>query len=196
MYKHRKQRVIKRKCLECTESFVTASSIKFYCGPICRVKTVSRNFSSIEECWNWPRSRNPVSGYGQLSEWRCGKRYLLTAHVVSHQAFIGETKGIHVCHKCDNPACFNPAHLFLGTVKDNMLDCSRKGRINPSRGELSGRARLTEEKVMFLRSSSLTTAQLARALGMPYATVQSARVGRTWRHLPNSKASQCRPLSS
>lgn len=43
--------------------------------------------------------------------------------------------GLYVCHKCDNPPCLRPSHLFLGTARDNILDCIRKGRHKPYRGK-------------------------------------------------------------
>jgi hypothetical protein len=129
MAKHTKQRIIERVCLICKARFTTGASIKMHCSPECRVKDAASAFAHTEGCWEWPGSRNPQTGYGQLSSWEDGKRRLYTAHRTSYRAFRGEIPaGLQVLHSCDNRPCFNPAHLFLGTHADNMRDMDEKGR--------------------------------------------------------------------
>lgn len=129
MAKHTKQRAFERVCPTCGERFVTGSSIKKHCSPECRVKDAALVFEDSDGCWEWPGSRNPNTGYGQLSSWEDGKRILLTAHRVAYRAFKGEiAEGMQVLHRCDNRPCFNPEHLFLGTQLANMRDMISKGR--------------------------------------------------------------------
>ncbi len=72
--------------------------------------------------WLGPRTGN---GYGAI---KIGKK-MCAAHRIVYEEFVGPIPpGLLVCHKCDVPLCVNPAHLFLGTNKDNMLDAARKGR--------------------------------------------------------------------
>ena len=84
-------------------------------------------------CWLWPNYRN-AKGYGTI----CfdGNKY--SVHRLSFQHFKGIIPaGMHVMHECDNPACFNPTHLFLGTHQDNMQDMVRKGRHGRKKGSSS-----------------------------------------------------------
>ena len=74
-------------------------------------------------CWEWSSSKNK-HGYGRFV---CLGQSL--AHRVSYIVFHGPLfKNMFVLHKCDNPPCVNPDHLFIGTQTDNMKDCYNKGR--------------------------------------------------------------------
>lgn len=199
-------------CRSCGSEFITGSSIKFHCSVQCRLKEIASGFKSSEDCWEWPNSTNAQTGYGQLSEWRDGRRLLHTAHRVSHEAFIGPIpEGQYVLHRCDNPRCFNPAHFFLGGARENALDMVAKGRNhvpnnlgrprNPAsilrgdkhpmwggnhasqrRGSQHPRAKLTEELVREIRASPESHAALARRLGVSDSAICSARK-HGWRHV-------------
>lgn len=76
-------------------------------------------------CWIWPRSKIPL-GYGWVYIRKSGSIY---AHRLAYSLVNGNIPaGMHVCHTCDNPSCCNPAHLWLGTPRENMHDRDRKGR--------------------------------------------------------------------
>lgn len=78
-------------------------------------------------CWLWT-GEVTVSGYGQF--WDKLQKKTVRSHRWIYKKVVGDTEdGMYICHKCDVPACVNPAHLFQGTPKDNMVDCSIKGRV-------------------------------------------------------------------
>lgn len=77
-----------------------------------------------EGCWEWKAGLSP-RGYGQF--WDTGTNR--GAHRYAYEQVIGPIpEGLFVCHRCDNPACVRPDHLFLGTQQDNMSDKQSKGR--------------------------------------------------------------------
>jgi hypothetical protein len=83
-------------------------------------------------CWLWMAAVND-RGYGRFTLDRTGK--LIPAHRFAWSAENGPIPpGLLVCHSCDNPPCVNPAHLWLGTQSDNMIDCLAKGRHRHQKG--------------------------------------------------------------
>lgn len=123
-------------------------------------------------CWVWTGYRTKF-GYGGI----CINYRRMGTHVLSYNLFVGPVpNGMCVLHKCDNPACVNPGHLFVGTLADNVRDCKDKNRI--ATGELHGRAKLNETQVKEIRSrfkygSRIDGAEaLARELGIDATQVR------------------------
>lgn len=135
-------------------------------------------------CWEWTASKQR-GGYGQIM---MGGKYgkPKRAHRVSYELFCDKIPdGLHVLHKCDNRACINPGHLFLGTNADNQADMDAKGRrVSVGlRGEANNGAKLTADDVAAIRSSqgSLTHNALAAQFGISRSQVQNIIYGRQWK---------------
>jgi hypothetical protein len=106
------------------------------------------------------------------------------AHRAAWEARHGAIpEGLSVCHRCDNPACVNADHLFLGTAQDNVADMMRKGRHRPLLGEANPSSKLTKEDVVAIRASSERPSVLARKYGITASALISVRVGRIWKHV-------------
>lgn len=136
-----------------------------------------------DECWPWVGGTNPA-GYGLL--WLCGENrrtYLILAHRLSYFLATGVDPGDkHVCHRCDNPPCCNPDHLFLGTDADNVADMDRKGRRRNGK-PAKHNATLTPEMVRQIRerrAAGETTYALADAFGVDRRSIGRLLRGLTW----------------
>lgn len=92
---------------------------------------------------------------------------------------------LYVLHKCDNPTCVNPAHLFLGTYQDNSDDMVRKGRAVHVRGENHGCAKLTQAQVTEIRqrfsSSDISKKQLGKEYDVNETTISRIIKGKSWK---------------
>ena len=127
-----------------------------------------------ESCWNW-NGEFYHDGYGKISL----RNKKFAAHRMSYSLNFGcVPAGLFVCHKCDNKACVNPNHLFLGTHEDNMRDMRNKGR------RKEGRAKVTPEQVIEIRKKwqeGFSTAQIAKSYGVRTALILRVVKFRTWR---------------
>jgi hypothetical protein len=136
-------------------------------------------------CWIWNGSVF-WDGYGQFNFKQDGLWKKARAHRASYEIFVGSAAGMVVCHRCDNPPCVNPDHLFLGTQLDNIRDMDAKGRrVKTTKiGERHPFAKLTEDQACAIRFNEVgTTQEIASRYGVSWSAVKSIRIGRTWRHL-------------
>jgi hypothetical protein len=140
---------------------------------------VAEGFNS---CWLWQGSTHR-QGYGRVGY--KGNRAAF-AHRVSWELTHGPIPdGAHVLHRCDNPPCVNPAHLFLGTHQDNMRDMADKGRAPglQRRGAASSKAKLTDAQAARVKHGTEPLTALAAELGVTYQALHYIRKGVTWRHV-------------
>ena len=156
----------------------------------------------MTKCWLWP---------GTLSKrerrWAYGiivvRGHQKAAHRVLYELTYGRIipPEMHVCHKCDVPACIRPSHLFLGTQKDNMQDASRKGRMingdahwtrrlpHKIRGERKNVSKLNWNKVRrirrLFRNGSRNQRQLAKDFSVTFGNIHMIVRNKTWRDYPS-----------
>jgi hypothetical protein len=132
------------------------------------------------DCVIWPLVKD-ADGYGAVKK---GGAYV-RAHRFFYELFVGQIPaGMHVLHSCDNRACVNPSHLFIGTHADNMAD--RKAKLRYERGEQKSNAKLCDEDVRFIRKSTMTLRELAQKFGVCKSVVHDIKTGKTWRHVCSS----------
>ena len=129
-------------------------------------------------CMEWTACRIK-DGYGMM---RVGPKMKL-AHRVSYELSIAAIPdGLLVLHRCDNPPCINPDHLFIGTDQDNSNDKLNKGRSNF--GQKNGRNKLSPEQVLKIRKDTRIGSVLAIEYGVRERTIWAIRHRLIWKHLP------------
>lgn len=146
-------------------------------------------------CWIWTGKRD--KGYGKF--WYQGQN--VTASRFSYEQFVGPIpEGHHVLHRCDNPPCIRPEHLFTGTQGDNVKDAMQKGRwaysYGTSLGEAHGLSKLTNEQVREIRKlyqpghaphrSPTSARSLAKVFHVSKSTILMIVKRRGWTHLDDS----------
>jgi HNH endonuclease len=170
----------------------------------CFWSRVDKGNGSKTNCWIWIKkfkvrsvretggraewSREKARGYGKFSyRGRTEK-----AHRVAWRIAYGPIPdGMHVCHRCDNPACVNYHHLFLGTDKDNLADMEAKGRKKAwgflyCKGEAHPQVKLTEKKVREIRAlhaKGIRSKQVAERYGVTPTSVRHIVRRATWAHV-------------
>jgi hypothetical protein len=153
-----------------------------------RVTLAERFWSKVlktDTCWFWQAQVNN-KGYGVFTYYtvrtptRPSKG--LYAHRVSWMLTHGDIpEGLRVLHRCDNPPCCNPKHLFLGTQKENMVDCAKKGRA--SKG--GDNAKVTPEQVRLIRADTRKHHVIAADYGMRRLAIWNIKKRRTWANVPD-----------
>ena len=135
------------------------------------------------DCWEWTAHRK-ANGYGQFT---LRRGVFVGAHTVSYALLNGPIPpGMSICHRCDNPPCVNPDHLFIGTQADNGADMVAKGRGSSTQGIERSNARLNDEAVRLIRGAEPRhglACSLAREYGVSDTTIRKIRSGQKWRHV-------------
>lgn len=145
----------------------------------------SVDIKCVDDCWEWSRVRD-VNGYGRVCFGPRGGVKAYTATRVAYFLTFGvDPAALFVLHKCDNPPCVNPTHLFLGTKQDNTTDCINKKRFPV--GEDYGKV-LSSVDVYMMREMWLSGLYSQRKIGKLYGTspevARRAIAGINWSHIP------------
>jgi hypothetical protein len=178
-------------CARCGRPFMVFPSRlgrRQFCSQKCKspgVANTPEQFWAITEeatngCRVWTGPRDP-DGYGWVT-W-CGTQK--KAHRHAYELAHGPIPPGHfACHRCDNPPCVNPDHLFAGTVLDNAADAIAKGRY--ARGESAGKSKLTAEQVSQIRQRYVageSQSALGRSFSISQSTVGNIVRRDTWKHV-------------
>ena len=139
-------------------------------GPVVRAE--------LGACWIWQGARDAF-GYGAVQH--------TVAHRLSWLFTYGDAGDDCVLHRCDNPPCVNPAHLFVGDRLANAKDRDGKGRLGNRKGVANGHARLTEKDVVDIRalaaSGEYSQEKIGRMYGINQTHVSSIHLRRIWSHI-------------
>lgn len=148
-----------------------------------RFKTTEERFSekysvAANGCWEWRSER------GLYPKFWTGDGYeRATRFIWQRVNGVSLTSDQHLCHKCDNPRCVNPEHLFVGSHADNMQDKARKGRASRCVGEANGQAKLTALDVSHIkrwRECGFSQQKIADAYGVTQTHISEILTGKAW----------------
>lgn len=133
------------------------------------------------ECWNWIGASTRHYGAGHYA----GKTY--RSHRLVWELTYGEIpEGMYVLHKCDNPKCCNPNHLFLGTQEENNRDRARKNRSAHLIGGLNPNKRFNDGDIILIRTlykEGMTQTAIGKLMGTGQGTIKDIVLNKTWKHL-------------
>lgn len=134
-----------------------------------------------DSCWHWLGSQ--PQGYGRIRGEDRNLPQLVATHVSWEMVNGAIPPGMVVCHRCDNPPCVNPAHLFIGTMKDNTRDMVAKTR--HCHGERYPHHKITDaqaEEIRKLKAEGVTYDALEKQFGISRAPLHRIVTGTSWGH--------------
>lgn len=133
---------------------------------------------SSDDCWEWKGTRNSRN-YG-IFRYQTGNAYEQMAHRVAYFLHYGHEAGsLYVCHKCDNPPCCNPHHLFLGTAAENSADAQQKGRLVGGSGKKK-LLRTEVDQIRQLLAVRMKHKAIADIFGVSRSCITAIAVHRNW----------------
>lgn len=173
---HRVRTVCGSKSCVCPEHLVLTRVQTHFVFDADNIRSAARVNASTG-CWEWTGLRNE-RGYGLIG----ASDGNVLMHRASYHVFNGPIDADkYVLHRCDNPPCVNPEHLYLGSKADNAKDC--RERMRAYRDGKHYNAKLSVDAVRLIRSSSEADRLLAKQHGVSIASVRKIRAGQSWRHI-------------
>lgn len=140
------------------------------------------DFADLDSCWEWKHAHT-LPGYGQV---KIGGQHRYVHRIMARLVFHDHVPprmwdNLCVLHKCDNPSCFNPSHLFLGTQADNIADAMSKGRMATTSG-----AKLNGLQIRIIRrllgSGNLYQKEIAEVFGVTQSNISVIKCDKSWRN--------------
>jgi hypothetical protein len=180
-----------KNCDYCGKEYIGLGPL--YCSVACankknRLQDVKQRFwskvdiTNLFDCWNWTNYKNH-SGYGVLGI----NNKTILAHRLSYQFAFGQIKdNLQVLHKCNNPACVNPAHLYLGTNQDNVDYKVKNNRQSRLIGEKNPKTKLTEIQVhciIELLDDNISQVEIAKQFSVTPTAISDIKRGKNWKHI-------------
>lgn len=172
--------------MKTTEALTASERQRFHanvdkCGPL--PDTSNAHYKGLGQCWSWTGCLSS-KGYGVITLAGQKQRY---AHRLAYALQFGEfEKKRFVCHKCDNPSCVNPEHLFLGDARANMLDKTKKKRNNHALGESYKSAKITEsdlKRIIELCASGMSQRAVGSLYGISNQHISRLVTRKRWKHV-------------
>lgn len=183
------------RCKQCKTSFVVQrqyANTRQFCGHACANQFRSEANTAPERFWQWVDRKTPTECWlwiRRISSAGYGVYRRTYAHRTAWQIEHGQRipLGLVIRHTCDNPPCCNPAHLVIGTHRDNGRDMIQRGRSHQRmpQGSAHPLARHTEAEILDIRARAAngeTYASLARTYNMTPVGIRSIVLRKTWRH--------------
>ena len=143
---------------------------------------------SADGCWEWTGNKHKF-GYGTISiDGRPRATHRVSWEI--HNGNIPEGTGYHgtcICHKCDNPSCVRPEHLFLGSVQENNNDMVKKGRRSSQKGANNPRSKINSTQARVIRRHANRNLMTHKEIGSIFSISSSSVAGikslRRWAHV-------------
>lgn len=149
------------------------------------------NKKTENECWEWIGTvRNKRSGYGHIRLTKQRKTVYASRLSLSIYEKLNDIPNSNIlcCHKCDNPICVNPNHLFWGSHLNNVQDMIKKNRrvISCSKGENNGFSKLKEDEIREIKkliNEGYNNKEIAKVYNVTHSNISSIKLNKTWKHL-------------